>query len=99
MSCVMVFWVSNDGFGVDQFDINTFDMLIEDVTGFQLDKTANNLIIKYIAKRFLDTPYHDMFNLKYSIKECQYKSFVDIFNRHANNGNYLEVLNETQKVC
>lgn len=55
MSCVMVFWVSNDGLGVDQFDINTFDMLIEDVTGIHLDKTANNLLIKYIAKRLVDT--------------------------------------------
>ena len=60
-----------------------YELLIEDVTSFNLKESLCAFSIKYMAKRLSDTKYHRMFRIKYSIYEDEYKALVEKFKSEA----------------
>lgn len=84
-----VTWVANDSENWHLF--HHFELLIEDITGFNLKKDLCSTTIKYMAKRFTETPYNRRFRIKYSIFENEYNTLVEKFNKHADNNGKIEV--------
>lgn len=68
-----------------------FAPLVEDLTGISMNETMCPNVVKYMAKRLKDTPYHRRFRSKYSIFENEYKTLVEKFNTHADNDGRIEV--------
>ena len=86
--------VSND----ELWQINHhFECLIEDVTGFNLQKDLCSETVKYMAQRLSDTKYHKIFRHKYTIYQDEYQALVEKFNHHANNNGSIGVQNENEK--
>ena len=82
------------------FNHHHYECLIEDITGFNLQKDLCSETVKYMAKRLRDTPYHRAFRSKYSIYQDEYNKVVEIFNHQANNEGRLIVHNEkVQAFC
>ena len=68
-----------------------YELLIEDITGFDLKKSLCQESVKYIAKRLSDTPYHRAFRNKYSIYQDEYKTLVEKFSSQADNNGRIVV--------
>ena len=82
------------------FNHHHYESLIEDITGFNLQKDLCSETVKYMAKRLRDTPYHRIFRSKYSIYQDEYNVMVDIFTYQADNDGRLIVQNEkVQAFC
>ena len=73
------------------FNHHHYECLIEDITGFDLQKDLCAESVKYMAKRLKDTPYHRAFQNKYSIYQDEYKMLVEKFNSQADNNGRLVV--------
>ena len=82
-----VFWNESERW----FNHHHYELLIEDVTGFDLKESLCAESVKYMAKRLSDTKYHRMFRIKYSIYEDEYKALVEKFNKQAENNGKIEV--------
>ena len=68
-----------------------YELLIEDITGFDLKKSLCEESVKYMAKRLSDTPYHRAFRNKYSIYQDEYKTLVEKFSSQADNNGRIVV--------
>jgi hypothetical protein len=73
------------------FNHHHYELLIEDITGFDLKKSLCTETVKYMAKRLKDTPYNRTFRSKYSIYQDEYKTLVEKFNNQADNNGKIEV--------
>jgi len=82
-----VFWNESERW----FNHHHYELLIEDITGFDLKESLCAESVKYMAKRLSDTKYHRMFRIKYSIYEDEYKALVEKFNKQAENNGKIEV--------
>ena len=82
-----VFWNESERW----FNHHHYELLIEDITGFDLKQSLCSESVKYMAKRLSDTKYHRMFRVKYSIYEDEYKALVEKFNKQAENNGKIEV--------
>jgi hypothetical protein len=65
--------------------------LIEDLTGFNLQKDLCAVTVKYMAKRLKDTPYQRRFKSLYTIYENEYNVLVDKFNSVAENNGMIVI--------
>ena len=68
-----------------------YENLIEDLTGFNLQKDLCAETVKYMAKRLKDTPYQRRFKSLYTIYENEYKVLVDKFNSVAENNGMIGI--------
>jgi hypothetical protein len=68
-----------------------YETLIEDLTGFNLQKDLCAETVKYMAKRLKDTPYQRRFKSLYTIYENEYKTLVDKFNSEADNNGMIGI--------
>ena len=68
-----------------------YECLIEDLTGFNLQKDLCAETVKYMAKRLKDTPYQRRFKSLYTIYENEYKVLVDKFNSVAENNGMIGI--------
>ena len=68
-----------------------FEPLIEDITGFNLKEDLCSETVKYMAKRFSETPYQRRFRSIFSIYQDDYKALVEKFNQEAENNGKIEV--------
>jgi hypothetical protein len=68
-----------------------YETLIEDLTGFNLQKDLCAETVKYMAKRLKDTPYQRRFKSLYTIYENEYKVLVDKFNSVAENNGMIGI--------
>jgi len=82
-----VFWSNGERW----FNHHHYELLIEDITGFNLQENLCSKTIEYMAKRLSDTPYHRMYRFKYSIYQDEYKTLVEKFNNQAENNGRIEV--------
>ena len=82
-----VFWNESERW----FNHHHYELLIEDVTGFDLKESLCAESVKYMAKRLSDTKYHRMFRFKYSIYEDEYKALVEKFKSEADNNGRIVV--------
>ncbi len=73
------------------FNHHHYELLIEDITGFDLKQSLCAESVKYMAKRLKDTPYSRTFRSKYSIYQDEYKTLVEKFNNQADNNGKIEV--------
>ena len=73
------------------FNHHHYELLIEDITGFDLKQSLCSESVKYMAKRLSDTKYNRMFRIKYSIYEDEYKALVEKFNKQADSNGKIEV--------
>ncbi len=73
------------------FNHHHYELLIEDITGFDLKQSLCAESVKYMAKRLKDTPYSRTFRSKYSIYQDEYKTLVEKFNYQADNNGKIEV--------
>jgi len=73
------------------FNHHHYECLIEDITGFDLQKDLCAESVKYMAKRLKDTPYQRRFRSKYSIFENEYVALVEKFKTQADNNGKIEV--------
>jgi len=73
------------------FNHHHYELLIEDITGFDLKQNLCEESVKYMAKRLKDTPYHRSFRNKYSIYSDEYNALVEKFNYQADNNGKIEV--------
>jgi hypothetical protein len=82
------------------FNHHHYELLIEDITGFDLKKSLCTESVKYMAKRLSDTKYQRRFKTLYTIYENEYNELVEKFNNQANNNARIEVADEKiQEVC
>jgi hypothetical protein len=68
-----------------------YETLIEDLTGFNLQKDLCAETVKYMAKRLKDTPYQRRFKSLYTIYENEYKTLVEKFNSEADNNGMIGI--------
>ena len=68
-----------------------YELLIEDITGFDLKKSLCEESVKYMAKRLSDTKYHRRFKTLYTIYENEYNALVEKFNNQAESNGKIEV--------
>jgi len=68
-----------------------YETLIEDLTGFNLQKDLCAETVKYMAKRLKDTPYQRRFKSLYTIYENEYNVLVDKFNSEADNNGMIGI--------
>jgi hypothetical protein len=68
-----------------------YELLIEDITGFDLKKSLCEESVKYMAKRLSDTKYQRRFKTLYTIYENEYNALVEKFNNQAENNGKIEV--------
>jgi hypothetical protein len=68
-----------------------YELLIEDITGFDLKKSLCEESVKYMAKRLSDTKYQRRFKTLYTIYENEYVALVEKFNTQADNNGKIEV--------
>jgi hypothetical protein len=68
-----------------------YELLIEDITGFDLKKSLCEESVKYMAKRLSDTKYQRRFKKLYTIYENEYNALVEKFNSQAENNGKIEV--------
>ena len=68
-----------------------FELLIEDLSGFNLKENLCSETIKYMAKRLRDTKYSRRFWVKYSIYQDEYKALVEKFNSEADRNGRIVV--------
>ena len=68
-----------------------YETLIEDLTGFNLQKDLCAETVKYMAKRLKDTPYQRRFKSLYTIYENEYQVLVDKFNSVAENNGMIGI--------
>ena len=68
-----------------------YELLIEDITGFDLKKSLCEQSVKYMAKRLSDTKYQRRFKTLYTIYENEYIALVEKFNNQAENNGKIEV--------
>jgi len=68
-----------------------YELLIEDITGFDLKKSLCEESVKYMAKRLSDTKYQRRFKTLYTIYENEYNALVEKFNNLAENNGKIEV--------
>jgi len=73
------------------FNHHHYELLIEDITGFNLQENLCPESVKYMAKRLKDTPYNRAFQNKYSIYQDEYNTLVEKFNRQADNNGRIVV--------
>jgi hypothetical protein len=73
------------------FNHHHYELLIEDVTGFDLKKSLCEESVKYMAKRLSETKYQRRFNTLYTINENEYNALVEKFNNQAENNGKIEV--------
>jgi len=73
------------------FNHHHYELLIEDITGFNLQENLCSESVKYMAKRLKDTPYHTAFRNKYSIYQDEYNTLVEKFNNQAENNGRIVV--------
>jgi hypothetical protein len=68
-----------------------YELLIEDITGFDLKKSLCEESVKYMAKRLSDTKYQRRFKTLYTIYENEYNALVEKFNSQAESNGKIEV--------
>ena len=68
-----------------------YELLIEDITGFDLKKSLCEESVKYMAKRLSDTKYQRRFKTLYTIYENEYNALVEKFKNQAENNGKIEV--------
>ena len=68
-----------------------YECLIEDLTGFNLQKDLCAESVKYMAKRLSETKYQRRFKTLYTIYENEYNALVEKFNNHPDNNEKIEV--------
>lgn len=68
-----------------------YELLIEDITGFDLKKSLCEESVKYMAKRLSDTKYQRRFKILYTIYENEYNALVEKFNNQAESNGKIEV--------
>ena len=68
-----------------------YELLIEDITGFDLKKSLCEQSVKYMAKRLSDTKYQRRFKTLYTIYENEYNALVEKFNNQAESNGKIEV--------
>lgn len=68
-----------------------YELLIEDITGFDLKKSLCEESVKYMAKRLSDTKYQRRFKTLYTIYENEYNALVEKFNNQADNNGRIVV--------
>ena len=73
------------------FNHHHYELLIEDVTGFDLKKSLCEESVKYMAKRLSETKYQRRFKTLYNIYENEYNALVEKFNNQAENNGKIEV--------
>ena len=73
------------------FNHHHYELLIEDVTGFDLKKSLCEESVKYMAKRLSETKYQRRFKALYTIYENEYNALVEKFNNQAENNGKIEV--------
>jgi hypothetical protein len=73
------------------FNHHHYELLIEDVTGFDLKKSLCEESVKYMAKRLSETKYQRRFKTLYTIYENEYVALVEKFNIQADNNGKIEV--------
>jgi hypothetical protein len=73
------------------FNHHHYELLIEDVTGFDLKKSLCEESVKYMAKRLSETKYQRRFKKLYTIYENEYNALVEKFNNQAENNGKIEV--------
>jgi hypothetical protein len=73
------------------FNHHHYELLIEDITGFDLKQSLCAESVKYMAKRLSDTKYQRRFKTLYTIYENEYDALVEKFNIQAENNGKIEV--------
>ena len=73
------------------FNHHHYELLIEDVTGFDLKKSLCEESVKYMAKRLSETKYQRRFKTLCTIYENEYNALVEKFNNQAENNGKIEV--------
>jgi ribonuclease HIII len=73
------------------FNHHHYELLIEDITGFDLKKSLSEESVKYMAKRLSDTKYQRRFKTLYTIYENEYNALVEKFNNQAESNGKIEV--------
>jgi len=73
------------------FNHHHYELLIEDITGFDLKKSLCEESVKYMAKRLSDTKYQRRFKTLYTIYENEYNALVEKFNNQAEINGKIEV--------
>ena len=73
------------------FNHHHYELLIEDITGFDLKKSLCEESVKYMAKRLSDTKYQRRFKTLYTIYENEYNALVEKFNSQAESNGKIEV--------
>jgi len=76
-----------------------YELLIKDITGFDLTQNLCSESVKYMAKRLSETKYQRRFKTLYTIYENEYNALVEKFNNQAYNNGKIEVSYEKEKVC
>ena len=84
-----VLWVTNDN--ERWYNHHHYEFLIEDITGFNLQKDLCAESVKYMAKRLSETKYQRRFKTLYTIYENEYNALVEKFNNQAENNEKIEV--------
>jgi len=84
-----VIWVANESEHWNHS--HHYEPLIEDLTGFNLNENLCSETVKYMAKRFSETPYHRRFRSIFSIYQDDYKALVEKFIKQAENNAKIEV--------
>ena len=73
------------------FNHHHYELLIEDITGFDLKKSLCEESVKYMAKRLSETKYQRRFKTLYTIYENEYNALVEKFNNQAEKNGKIEV--------
>ena len=73
------------------FNHHHYELLIEDITGFDLKKSLCTESVRYMAKRLSETKYQRRFKTLYTIYENEYNALVEKFNNQADNSGRIVV--------
>jgi hypothetical protein len=84
-----VIWVANESENWHLY--RHFEPIVEDVTGFNFKEDLCSETVKYMAKRFSETPYQRRFRSIFSIYQDDYKALVEKFIKQAENNAKIEV--------
>lgn len=84
-----VIWVANESEHWNHS--HHYEPLIEDLTGFNFKEDLCSETVKYMAKRFSETPYQRRFRSIFSIYQDDYKALVQKFIEQAGNNAKIEV--------